>query len=136
MSGNLIGEKGQQAKRLALESLSLLTHTNYELNIQRKPFMKPDIGKDYTALCSPHVPFTDWLFGDDLQKQLKDIGDENKIGARVLPSHKSSYGNSGNFNNNNNFHKASKNFRGQSFHKRKKNTQGGQPWSQNRSQKQ
>ena len=50
MSGNLIGEKGQQAKRLALESLSLLTHTNYELNIQRKLFMKPDIGKDYTAL--------------------------------------------------------------------------------------
>ena len=136
MSGNLIGEKGQQAKRLALESLSLLTHTNYELNIQRKLFMKPDIGKDYTALCSPHVPFTDWLFGDDLQKQLKDIGDENKIGARVLPSHKSSYGNSGNFNNNNNFHKASKNFRGQSFHKRKKNTRGGQQWSQNRPQKQ
>ena len=36
MSGNLIGEKGQQVKRLALESLSLLTHTNYEFNIQRK----------------------------------------------------------------------------------------------------
>ena len=85
MSGNLIGEKGQQAKRLALESLSLLTRTNYELNIQRKLFMKPDIGKDYTALCSPHVPFTDWLFGDDLQKQLKDIGDENKIGAQNCP---------------------------------------------------
>ena len=27
--------------------------------------------------------FTDWLFGDDLQKQLKDIGDVNKIGAKV-----------------------------------------------------
>ena len=52
--------------------------------------MKPDIGKDYTALCLPHVSFTDWLFGDDLKKQLKDIGDENKIGAQVLPSHKSS----------------------------------------------
>lgn len=106
MSSNLNGEKGQQAKRLALESLSLLTHTNYESNIQRKLFMKPDIGKDYTALCSPHVPFTDWLFGDDLQRQLKDIGDENKIGARVLPSH-------------NKFHKASKNFRGQEKHTRR-----------------
>ena len=136
MSGDLNGERGQQAKRLALESLSLLTHTNYELNIQRKLFMKPDIGKDYAALCSPQVPFTDWLFGDDLQKQLKDIGDENKIGARVLSTHKSSFGNSGNFNNNNNFHKASKNFRGQSFHKRKKNMRGGHQWSQNRPQKQ
>ena len=45
--------------------------------------MKPDIGKDYAALCSPHVPFRDLLFGDDLQKQLKDIGDVNKIGAKV-----------------------------------------------------
>ena len=136
MSGDLRGDQAQQAKRLALESLSLLTHTNYELNIQRKLFMKPDIGKDYNALCSPHVPFTDWLFGDDLQKQLKDIGDENKTGARVLPGHKPSYGNSGNFHNNQNFHKASKNFRGQSFHKRKKNMRGGHQWSQSRPQKQ
>jgi hypothetical protein len=99
MSGDLSGDKAQQAKRLALESLSLLTHTNYELNIQRKLFMKPDIGKDYAALCSPQVAFTDCLFGDDLQKQLKDIGDENKIGTRVLPSHKSSYhGNADSFN--------------------------------------
>ena len=44
--------------------------------------MKPDIGRDYASLCSPHVPFTDWLFGDDLQKQLKDIGDVNKTGAK------------------------------------------------------
>ena len=45
--------------------------------------MKPDIGKDCAALGSPHVPFRDLLFGDDLQKQLKDIGDVNKIGAKV-----------------------------------------------------
>ena len=44
--------------------------------------MKPDIGKDYVSLCSPHVPFTDPLFGDGLQKQLKDIGDVNKKGQR------------------------------------------------------
>jgi len=45
--------------------------------------MKPDIGRDYASLCPPHVPFTDWLFGDDLQKQLKDIGDVNKIVDKV-----------------------------------------------------
>ncbi|CAB4001459.1 Hypothetical predicted protein, partial [Paramuricea clavata] len=59
---------------------------------------EPDNGEDYAALCSPQVPFTDWLFGDDWQKQLKDIGDKNKIDARVFPSHKSScHGNSGSF---------------------------------------
>lgn len=62
--------------------MSLLTHVNYELNMQRKQLMKPDIDKDYVSLCSPHVPFTDLLFGDGLQKQLKDIGDVNKKGQR------------------------------------------------------
>ena len=51
--------------------------------MQRKQLMKPDIGRVYASLCFPHVPFTDLLFGDDLQKQLKDIGDVNKIGAKV-----------------------------------------------------
>ena len=75
----------QQIKQFGLDALSLLTHAhvNYELNMQRKQLMKPDIGRDNASLCSPHVPFTDWLFGDDLQKQLKDIRDVNKIGARV-----------------------------------------------------
>ena len=72
----------QELKQLGLDALSLLTHVNYELNMQRKQLMKPDIGKDYASLCSPHVPFTDMLFGDDLQKQLKDIGDVNKIGKK------------------------------------------------------
>ena len=57
----------QQIKQFGLEALSLLTHVNYELNMQRKQLMKPDIGRDYASLRSPHVPFTDWLFGDDLQ---------------------------------------------------------------------
>ena len=73
----------QLIKQFGLDALSLLTHVNYELNMQRKQLMKPDIGKDYAALGSPHVPFRDLLFGDDLQKQLKDMGDVNKIGAKV-----------------------------------------------------
>ena len=79
----LVKEGMQLIKQFGLDALSLLTRVNYELNMQRKQLMKPDIGKDYAAFCSPHVPFTHLLFGDDLQKQLKDIGDVNKIGAKV-----------------------------------------------------
>ena len=85
----------QQIKQFGLDALSLLTHVNYELNMQRRQLMKPDIGKDYASLCSQQIPFTDYLFGDDLQKQLKDIGDVNKIGAKVQVSrgcHRSSSG--------------------------------------------
>ena len=79
-----LDHKGVQLiKTLGLDALSLLSHVNYELNMQPKQLMRPDIGRDYASLCSPHLPFTDWLFGDDLQKELKGIGDVNKIGAKV-----------------------------------------------------
>jgi len=87
--------------QFGLDALSLLTHVNYELDMQRKQLMKPDIGRDYASLCSPHVPFTDWLFGDDLQKQLKDIGDVNKIGAKVQ-GHRGPHSPQTGFVNNNN----------------------------------
>lgn len=45
--------------------------------------MKPGIGKDYASLCSQQSPLTDYLFGDDLRKQLKDISDVNKIQCTV-----------------------------------------------------
>ena len=48
----------QQIKRFGLDALSLLTHViNYELNMQRRQLMKPDIGKDYASLCSQQIPF-------------------------------------------------------------------------------
>lgn len=42
----------QQTKQFGLDALSLLTHVNYELNMQRRQLMKPDIGKDYALLFS------------------------------------------------------------------------------------
>ena len=110
----LDSEKTQDIKRIGLEALSLLTHVNYELNTHRKMAMKPDIGKDYAALCSAELPFTDMLFGDDLQKHLKDIGDVNKIGAK-FPGRPSS-SNSGNFSHGSRPFQGprqSKNYRGQ-----------------------
>ena len=81
----------QLVKKRCLEALSLLTHVNYELNIQRRFLMKPDIGSEFGSLCSPIVPLTDYLFGDDLQKHLKDIRDENKIGAKLQRGTKANY---------------------------------------------
>ena len=120
----------QQIKQFGLDALSLLTHVNYELNMQRKQLMKPDIGRDYASLCSPHVPFTDWLFGDDLQKQLKDIGDVNKIGAKVQGHRGPPRPTTGYVNNNNSkgsfsHRNQSKNLKGQTY----------RPWRRKDSQK-
>ena len=84
---NLDGKHCKQVKKLALEAMSLLTHVHSELNVHRRLLMKADIGKVYAPLCSSDVPVTDFLFGDDLQKHLKDIGDQNKIAATINPSH-------------------------------------------------
>jgi len=120
----------QQIKQFGLDALSLLTHVNYELNMQRKQLMKPDIGRDYVSLCSPHVPFTDLSFGDDLQKQLKDIGDVNKIGAKVQGHRGPHRSQTGYVNNNNSkgsfpHRNQSKNLKGQTF----------KPWRHKDSQK-
>ena len=70
----------EQTRQLALDALSLCAHTNFNLNVQRKFLMKPDIGKDYAALCTSDQPQTEWLSGDNLSKFLKEIGDVNRIG--------------------------------------------------------
>ena len=92
--------------------------------------MEPDIGRDYASFCSPHVPFTDWLFGDDLQKQLKDIGDVNKIGAKVQghrgpPNPTTGYVNNNNSKGSFSHRNLSENLKGQTY----------EPWRHKGSQK-
>ena len=84
-------EECQEMKKLGLEAMSLLTHASYEINMQRRLLLKPDIGREYSALCSSQLPFTDLVFGDDLQKHLKDIGDQSKIGAKITLAHKGTH---------------------------------------------
>ena len=54
----------------------LLTNAPYEINIQGRLLLKPDFGRECSSLCSSQLPFTDLLFGEDLQKHLKDISDQ------------------------------------------------------------
>lgn len=113
---SLNADECQDLKKQGLEAMSLLTHASYEINMQRRLLLRPDIGREYSALCSSQLPFTDFLFGDDLQKHLKDIGDQNKIGAKITPNykgHRPSPGRPG--NNSYNGYKQSKNWRGNNF---------------------
>ena len=97
----------QDLKKLGLEAMALLTHASYETNLQRRLLLRPDIGKEYSALCSSQLPFTDFLFGDDLQKHLEGIGNQNKIGAKITPNYKGQHSFPGN-----NSYKQSKKWRG------------------------
>ena len=46
---------------------------------------QPELIADYKHLCSPTVPFTKFLFGDDsdLSKQLKDLAEATKVSNKI-----------------------------------------------------
>ena len=70
--------------RTATDSVALLGAANFGLNRQRDS-IKPELNADYKHLCSPTVPFTDFLFGDDpdLSKQLKDLAEATKVSKKI-----------------------------------------------------
>jgi len=60
-------------------ALALLGPTQYESSLKRREVIRPSLKKEYAALCSPNVPVTSLLFGNDLQQQLNKNKASNKI---------------------------------------------------------
>ena len=67
--------------RMNTNALALLGHVCFEITQRRRESIKPSLHKDYDMLCSPTVPVTSLLFGDDLQTELTHIRATNKIGS-------------------------------------------------------
>ena len=65
------------------DSLTLFGHANRQINITRRDFIKPELRFEYLHLCAQSVPYTSWLFGDDISKTAKEIEDCSKIGHRI-----------------------------------------------------
>ncbi|XP_072039389.1 uncharacterized protein [Amphiura filiformis] len=60
------------------EGLALIAHAYFEMNNLRKELIKPELNKRYVHLCKPTVKPTEWLFGDQLSKTVKDLDEEQK----------------------------------------------------------
>ena len=71
---------------LATDSLQLLAYTHRDISNIRRKFLKPAVTQKYKRLCSSKIPLTANLLGDDLDKQLKAINDQKKIGVKVTMS--------------------------------------------------
>ena len=63
--------------------LALLGHTNRQINLARRDFIRSELNNEYTHLCAHTQPFTTFLFGDDVSKAAKDIEDCSKIASRI-----------------------------------------------------
>lgn len=69
--------------RQTLEGLTLLANANFDLNMRRRDIFKEDVNPSFKSLCSPHIPLTTNLFGDDISKTVKEIGETNRLGQRM-----------------------------------------------------
>ena len=90
MLDSLVKIKGDASKlqvpsllSMANDALSLIGSTNYAINMMRRDLIKPELKESYRRLCSDTIPFTTELFGDDLAKSAKEIGETAKLGNRV-----------------------------------------------------
>lgn len=63
--------------------LAVLGHTNRQINLTRRDFIRTELNNEYTHLCAQSQPYTTFLFGDDVSKVAKDIEDCSKIANRI-----------------------------------------------------
>ena len=61
----------------------MLGHTNRQINLARRDFIRSELNSEYTHLCAHTQPYTTFLFGDDVSKTAKDIEDCSKIANRI-----------------------------------------------------
>ncbi|XP_074654511.1 uncharacterized protein LOC141908377 [Tubulanus polymorphus] len=64
-------------------ALAFLGHGFHGLCLRRSELLKPELRQDYAHLCSATLPYTEELFGGDIEKTVKDIRDVNKVGSHI-----------------------------------------------------
>ena len=74
-------------------NIMMLTHSivlslaaNRELNLKRRDLLRADLNKQYAALCNPSTPVSQYLFGDDLNKEMDDLSKASKLTRKVTPN--------------------------------------------------
>ena len=58
---------------------------NRELNLKRRDLIRPDLNKQYAPLCNPSTAVSTFLFGDDLNKEVKELTKSQKLSNKVNP---------------------------------------------------
>ena len=66
-----------------MDSIAILSHTNWKLNMKRRELIKPDLNPTYTRLCKEEIKPSAKLFGEDLPKHLKDMAEARKVGQQM-----------------------------------------------------
>ena len=83
-SGTGIGADSlQDMIKQTLDGLTLLASASFDVNMRRRDNFRGDVNPSFKSLCAYHVPLTTQLFGDDISKTVKDIGETNRLGQKM-----------------------------------------------------
>ena len=64
------------------DSFSLLSHSDYQLCLRRREFIKPELNSEFRSLCAS-APITEFLFGNDICSQIKELQQANQLVSRL-----------------------------------------------------
>ena len=67
---------------LLADAVTFLGHASFRTSLKRREFLKPDIARPYQSVCNKSNAITTCLFGDELPKHIKEIGEVNKISRK------------------------------------------------------
>ena len=77
----------ENAMTLAKDSVKLLFYANSDLTVHCKDLVRPELVKCYQQLAnSDNVVSTKFLFGDNLEQQIRILTDVAKIGQKISSS--------------------------------------------------
>ncbi|XP_060552708.1 uncharacterized protein LOC132713987 [Ruditapes philippinarum] len=83
----LLDKEGEKLDTQSIEwgtnALAFVGQSNKLINNKRKECHRSDLDPRYYPLTSASLPFTENLYGDDINKSVKDIQDISKIGRDV-----------------------------------------------------
>ena len=65
------------------DATTFLGHASFLTSLKRREFLKPEIAKPYQSVCNKSNAITTRLFGDELPKYIKEIGEVNNISRKV-----------------------------------------------------
>ncbi len=67
----------------SLQAWSCFGSANFELEARRREALRLHIASDFRHLYVQKTPYTDFLFGDDVTKQIKDIAEDNRLAGKL-----------------------------------------------------
>jgi hypothetical protein len=69
-----------------MDSIAILSHANWKLNMKRRELIKPDLNPPYTRLCKEEIKPSAKLFGEELPKHVKHMAEAKKVGQQMQKS--------------------------------------------------